>query len=95
MTEPVRHTNKLNECFINDINRIAEISDNEYYMSALGPPLGTLERAKRGRSRILEAIDELRKIDQKTTCSVCHEEIITQIQRQANGVLEINNIWNL
>jgi len=95
VTEPGNHTNKLNECFIKNINRIAETCDNEYYMSALGPPLGTLERAKRGKARIIEGIAELQKIYQNASCVAYRKEVVTQIERQENGLLEIKNIWNL
>lgn len=95
MTESLSHTNKLNECFITEINRIVEICDNEYYMSALGPPLGTLVRAKRGRARIMEAIAQLQKIRQTAICLVCLKEIESQIQKQENGLLEIESVWNI
>lgn len=94
MIENAVHTNKPTECFIERINSIAEICDNEYYMSALGTPVGSLERAKRGRLRILEAIDELEDIDKKTSCSACHQEIKSQLLRQRDAISEIENAWN-
>lgn len=95
MTENLIHTNKPGECYIDHINSIAEASDNEYYMSASGPPFTSLERAKRGRSRILESILELKKIDEKVSCLACHQEIQKQINLQSTGVLEIESVWKL
>lgn len=95
MTENITHTNKPEECYIDYIDSIVETCNNEYYMSAIGPPLGNLERAKRGRLRILESILELKKIDEKASCLACHQEIQKQISLQRNGVLEIESVWKL
>jgi hypothetical protein len=95
MNQEMAHTNKDGECYIKLINSIVVECDNEYYMSALGPPLGDLERAKRGRSRILNHIQELKKLEQKVACTACRHEIEKQINIQMNGVLEIENIWKL
>jgi hypothetical protein len=95
MTDNSLHTNRSDECFIDHISSIVEKCDHEYYMSALGPPQGSLERAKRGRKRILESIVELEKIDTEASCSACHEEIQSQIKKQRDGVLEIEKVWKL
>lgn len=95
MTENFTHTKKPEECYINYVNSIVETCDNEYYMSAVGSPLGNLARAKRGRLRIMESIAELEKLDKKTSCLACHQEIKSQIQRQRGAISEIENVWNL
>ena len=95
MTENLPHTNKPGECYFDHINSIAEACDNEYYMSASGHPFSSLERAKRGRSRILESILELKKVDEKVSCLGCHQEIQKQINLQSDGVLEIESVWKL
>ncbi|MBI4762098.1 MAG: hypothetical protein ACOYYF_11090 [Chloroflexota bacterium] len=94
MIENAAHTQKPAECFVERINSIAEMCDNEYYMSALGVPFGSLERARRGRLRIMEVIAELEDMGKKASCPACHQEIKAQIQRQRHAIAEIENAWN-
>lgn len=88
-----KHTNRPEKCFADAINALAGDCDHEYYMSATGPPTGTLERAKRGRLRILEAIIEMDRMKKEISCLACHQEIERQLKLQRDGVLEIERVW--
>ena len=91
----IEHTNDPIGCHREQIQDIAESADNEYYMSAGGPRLGiNRERAKRGRSRIVQYISDLEKLRETATCPACQREIERQIELQRNGVLEIDHVWN-
>jgi hypothetical protein len=95
MSGMLNHTNEPGKCFAESINSLAEDCDHEYHISALGPLSGTLERAKRGRLRILEAMIVLESLNQKIYCFACHEEIKRQTKLQREGILEIERVWNL
>ncbi|SRR6266498_957663 len=91
----LNHTNKPEKRFAEAISSLADDCDNEYYMSALGSPHSTLERAKRGRLRILEWITEFENLNKKVSCLACHQEITQHIELQRDGVLEIERVWKL
>jgi len=93
MSVSLEHTNQSGKCFAEAINSLAEDCDHEYYVSALGPLSGTLERASRGRLRILEGIMELERMKKEVSCLACHQEIQQQIELQRDGVLEIQRVW--
>ena len=95
MKPPLVHTNDPLGCFLDEIRSIADYCDQEYYMSAMGPSHGTVERAKRGRSRLLEGIADLEAIRRQITCPACRLEVEDQINIQTKGIIEIENAWNL
>jgi hypothetical protein len=95
MTTDLEHTNQPDKCLAGAIKVLAEDCDHEYYMSAIEPPSGTLERAKRGRFRILEGIIELERMNREVSCSACRQEIKRQINHQREGLLEIERVWKL
>ena len=89
------HSNQPGTCFADAIRSLADDCDNEYYMSAMGSPSGSLERARRGRLRILEWITEFENLNEKASCLACHQEITRHMERQRDGVLEIERVWKL
>jgi len=95
MSGILKHIKQPGKCSADAINSLAEDCNHEYYMSAMGPSSGTLERAKRGRLRILEGIIELKNMDKNVSCLACHGEIERQIKLQRDGVLEIERAWKL
>ena len=95
LSEELQHTNIPSECQSKLIQELAEQCDNEYYTSALGPPQGNNERARRGRTQILEDIDRLKSLEREVKCPVCHTEIARQIQLQAKGIREIERVWQM
>jgi len=95
MSGILKHTNQPGPCFADAINSLVQDCDHEYYMSAIGHSSGTLERAKRGRLRILEAINEMERMKKEVCCLACRQELNLQIELQRNGVLEIERVWKL
>ena len=95
MKTDLKHTDEPDKCWAASIKAVAEDCDHEYYISAMGPPSGTLERARRGRLRILEGIIELERMEQEISCLACHEEVQRQIKLQRDGLLEIAKAWDL
>ncbi len=91
----MQHTNIPLECQYQLIQELAEQCDTEYYMSALGPPQGNSERARRGRTRILENIDRLKSLEMVVKCPACNTEIVKQIQLQTEGLREIEKVWQV
>ncbi len=77
------------------IQDIAESCDNEYYMSAIGPKMGNLERAIRGRDRIKQWITDLERLRENVSCSACRNEIKQQIPLQKKAIQEIEDIWGM
>ena len=88
------HSHIPNECHQEHIQELAKQCDNEYYMSAL-PAVTNKERAMRGRSRILEAIEKFKHLLAITKCAPCRFEINRQIDLQREGLKEIEHVWNL
>jgi hypothetical protein len=95
MSGILKHTNQPGTCFADAINSLVQDCNHEYYMSAIGSSSGTLERAKHGRLRILEAINEMERMKKEVGCLACRQEINLQIKLQSNGVLEIERVWKL
>lgn len=88
------HSHIPHECYQERIQELAELCDNEYHMSVL-PSATNKERAERGRKRILQAIEELKELQRKAVCIVCHAEINSQILLQEKGLKEIEQVWSL
>ena len=81
------------------ILKIAVLSDNEYYMSAIGP-LGDSEaisqgreRAQRGMTRILINLEKLKSLQEDISCKVCEVELDHQIQSHLQAIREIKSVW--
>ena len=81
------------ECEHISIQEISESGDNEYYFSALGPPIGDFERATRGHKRLLENIKKLEALIKELKCPACHSIILEQIKSLTHAVQEIDNAW--
>ncbi len=62
-------------------------------MSALGPPLGTQDRARRGYRRIEQSLHELERLANEVGCIACWREIEQQIARQKDSLVEIERVW--
>ena len=92
MSEEI-HSRIPNECYQERIKELAEICDNEYHMSAL-PSTTNKERAERGKSRILHAIEEFKELQPNIKCVACRDEINKQIAIQEEGIREIEQAWN-
>jgi hypothetical protein len=60
----VEHTIIDGECFQKQIKELAELCNNEYYMSALQIATSE-ERAVREKNRILQSIEEFKDIQKK------------------------------
>lgn len=88
-----RHTNQLGTCQAKRIQTLAELCDNEYYMSAGGPTLGDLERAKRGLRRIKGYLRELEALKLEVECPSCRQEIERVIALQKQAIQEIETAW--
>ncbi len=88
-----QHTNQLETCQAKRIQTLAELCDNEYYMSAGGPILGNLERAKRGLRRIKGYLHELEALKLEVECPACKQEIERQIALQKQAIQEIEAAW--
>ncbi len=82
------HSNVANECYQEKIKELIDLCSNEYYMSALSLAT-TKERAARGRTRLLQAIEEFKTLQHKTKCTACLDEIEGQITIQENGIQEV------
>ena len=89
----LEHTLIPSECEHILIQEISESGDNEYYFSALGPPIGDFERAMRGRKRILENIEKLEALIKEIKCPACHSIILEQITSHTQAIEEIDNAW--
>ncbi len=89
----VQHTKISSECQADLIQELAENCDNEYYMSAGGPDLGNKDRAKRGLVQILTDIERFKILEKELVCPACLAEVNRQLQLQAEGVVEIKNVW--
>jgi hypothetical protein len=89
----VEHTNDPISCRREEIQKIAEEADHEYYMSAGGPQLGHQDRAQRGRKRLVKYISDLEKLRETATCPACQQEIDRQIELQQKGLREIDHMW--
>ena len=83
----MEHSQVPNECYQEQIQELAEICDNEYYLSAL--PSTNKERVERGRKRITQAIKDMRELQQNVLCLACQDEITRQISIQEEGLKEI------
>ncbi len=95
LSQELQHTDIPSECCAKLIKELAEQCDNEYYVSVLCSPQGNIERARHGRTRILEAIDRLKSLVREIKCPACHTEIERQIQLQTNGIREIERVWQM
>ncbi len=91
---PEEHSRIPLECQQARTQEIAEICDNEYYISA-SPPNMDRERAARGRDRIVQGITELQKLLSSVKCAPCQYEIRKQITLQSKGLNEIELTWDL
>lgn len=89
------HTLISSECERALIQEISEIGDNEYYLSASGPPYGNIERAKRGRKRILENIEKLELLKEQIKCLASRSLVLEQITSHTQAIHEIDNVWKL
>lgn len=89
------HTLIQSECERALIQEISESGDNEYYLSASGSPYGNIERAKRGRKRILENIEKLELLKEQIKCLACHSIVLEQITSHTRAISEIDNAWKL
>ena len=102
--EDRKHTNIPTECEQLLIKELAEIADNEYYMSALDPEAFSEElseperrrgRALRGHKRILETVTKFRELQSRLKCKTCLLELSEQLQLQTQGLSEIERAWNI
>lgn len=89
----LQHTLIPSECEHSLIQDLAESGDNEYYLSALRPPIGDFDRAMRGRKRILKNIEKLEALIKKIKCPACHYIILEQIKSHTQAIEEIDNAW--
>jgi hypothetical protein len=87
------HTNQPGGCLADQILKMAEDCDHEYYMSALGPPMGDKERARRGRVRIEECAKQFEQMRQSVTCKACLTELDRQLELQRKALDEIESAW--
>ena len=94
MIQQTEHSYIPNECHYERLRELAEICDNEYHMSA-SPPTSNKERAARGQTRILQAIEKFKELQQDAKCVACLEEINKQITLQEEGLKEIKQVWSL
>ena len=81
------HTYIPHECHREYIQELAEICDNEYYMSAL-PSVTNKERASRGKQRIEKILEKLKELRQNIKCVACLKEINKHIMLQEEGLKE-------
>jgi len=84
------HSEHLPNCQRERVQKLAESADHEYYMSA---GIGGEARAQRGMNRILQTIEELKKLSEEVTCKACQRKIAWQIQLQEEGLQEIRLVW--
>ena len=89
------HTLIRSECELALIQEISEAGDNEYYLSASGSPYENIERARRGRKRILENIEQLRLLKEQIKCPACNSLVLKQITSHICAIREIDNVWKL
>jgi len=89
----LEHTLIPSECEHVLIQEISEGGDNEYYFSALDPPIGGFERAMRGRKRLLENIEKLQALIKEIKCPACHSIILEQNKSHTQAIQEIDNAW--
>ena len=88
-----KHTHIPEECQLEHIQDVADSCDNEYYMSAIGLPIGNRKRAERGRARIKQWVSELDTLRGTVKCLACHEEIKRQIALQRRALQDIESVW--
>jgi hypothetical protein len=88
MTNQSKHSHVPNEGYEERIKELADICDNEYYMSA-SPFTINKERIERGRKRIVQAVEGLKELKRYAICTACHDEINRQISLQEEGLTEI------
>jgi len=63
-------------------------------MSAAGSPIGSRERAERGRAKIQQWIHELEMLKEQIDCPACRQEIDMQVTLQKEALREIEAVWN-
>lgn len=88
-----QHTDEPGTCQLERIRALADLCDNEYYMSAAGPPVGSQERAKRGHNRIEQCLHELEALKYEVECLACRQEIDRQMMLQQKAIQEIEQVW--
>jgi len=66
-----KHTSVPIECQQTAIQEISEIGDNEYYLSALNTTNRDVERARRGRIRIINNLEKLKELQRIVKCPAC------------------------
>ena len=94
MMERSPHSHSPDKCYQERIQELAESCDHEFHMIAL-PSTSNKERAARGQTRILQAIEKFKELQQNAKCVACLEEINKQITLQEEGLKEIKQVWNL
>lgn len=95
MAEQSAHTEQPLTCQRQRIQELAESCDNEYYMSGVGPPVGSQDRAMRGRNRIEQWLLELEALKWKIECPACLQEIDRQLRLQRKAIQEIKSLWGM
>lgn len=88
--------NLLNgKCFEHEIKEISEICDHEYYMGALGSPVGSRKRAEKSITIMAKKLVKLENLKFIIQCSGCFIELKLQLELQNKALVTIKNIWNL
>ena len=94
ITSFLEQNHDISSCFRLRIQELAEQCDHEYYMSAL-PYMINKQRAMRGYSRIIAAVEEFKQLLEFTECKPCREQIANQLLLQDGSLREIKAVWNL
>ena len=89
------HLGRVPVCQQERIQELAEDCDNEYYLSAIGVPLGDRARAIRGLSRIRKWLSEFENLRLVVECPACLQENDRQLHLQQAAIGEIVRAWEV
>ena len=87
-----QHSNLPGECEQSLIQELAELGDNEFYLSAgiLAPV--NRSRSERGLVRIQRLVGQLRELENKLRCEACQADIERLMRLQEEAIQSIQAV---